>query len=364
MASYKSRKSDSGFGDLDAASGSTQPQDLTPDHPLAKKGYEIGTAANLEIGDVFEFLWADSNEFEWEWKCLGYIRFIVLRHSETFPHHAVCIPISVGSRHNFAKPGIDSSQQGFVFDDNSPDQWHEKLAERHRLYYPPVGIELARGKFRVKEDSRANYADIIEVDHDAQVIVVGTVARYFDRLRRSVNKAVMRNILKRALTEYKAKRDRKNATPPKIEPSVVGAGAPLEDDDQEEDQEEEEEEADAGASVDHEPNYATATSAQPMDIPTPREQPSMRSIRSSAEERRAERRSASSTRRLPTSRGAGGVIGGVGTHPAHRKTAAEEAGEQLQGKHDPYNRAPSSQAGRSDYDLRSLHSVAMKGIKY
>lgn len=58
---------------------------------LAKKGYEIGTAANLEIGDVFEFLWADSNEFEWEWKCLGYIRFIVLRHSETFPHHAVCM---------------------------------------------------------------------------------------------------------------------------------------------------------------------------------------------------------------------------------------------------------------------------------
>lgn len=58
---------------------------------IAKKGYEIGTAANLEIGDVFEFLWADSNEFEWEWKCLGYIRFIVLRHSETFPHHAVCM---------------------------------------------------------------------------------------------------------------------------------------------------------------------------------------------------------------------------------------------------------------------------------
>lgn len=57
----------------------------------AKKGYEIGTAANLQVGDVFEFLWADSNEFEWEWKCLGYVRFIVLRHSEEFPHQAVCM---------------------------------------------------------------------------------------------------------------------------------------------------------------------------------------------------------------------------------------------------------------------------------
>ncbi|KAF3026763.1 hypothetical protein G7054_g11568 [Neopestalotiopsis clavispora] len=341
MASYKSKKSDSGFGD-DAASGSTQPTDLTPDHPLAKKGYEIGTAARLEVGDVFEFLWADSNEFEWEWKCLGYVRFIVLRHSDTFPHHAVCIPISVGSKHNFAKPGIDSSQQGFIFDDNSPDQWHEKLSERHRLYYPPVGIELARGKFRVKEDSRANYADIIEIDHDAQVMVIGTVARYFDRLRRSVNKAVMRNILKRALTEYKTKRDKQNASPPKIEPSVVGAGAPLEDDDQEDEEEEE-----VDPSVD-ETNYAMATAAMPMDIPTPREQRSIRSIRSSAEERRAERRAPSSAGRLPTSRG-------------NRKTAAEEASEQLQGKHDP-NRA--STGGQSDYDLRSLHSVAMKGINY
>lgn len=57
----------------------------------ARKGYDIGPASRLEIGDVFEFLWADSHEFEWEWKCLGYTRFIVLRHSDTFPHYVVCV---------------------------------------------------------------------------------------------------------------------------------------------------------------------------------------------------------------------------------------------------------------------------------
>lgn len=109
-----------------------------------------------------------------------------------------------------------------MFDDNSSDQWVEKMEERHRLYYPPVGVELKSSRFRVKENSRANYADIIEVDHEAMIVVVGTVARYFDRVRRSVNKAVMRDTLKKALAKYREKRDQASGEPPKIEPSVVG----------------------------------------------------------------------------------------------------------------------------------------------
>lgn len=78
---------------------------------IARKGYEIGPASKLQIGDVsaadssllhhtrarltqqqvFEFLWADCPEFEYEWKCLGYTRFIVLRHSDSFPMHCACV---------------------------------------------------------------------------------------------------------------------------------------------------------------------------------------------------------------------------------------------------------------------------------
>jgi hypothetical protein len=111
-----------------------------------------------------------------------------------------------------------------VFDDNSPDQWVNKLEDRNRLHFPPIGVDLKSGKFRIKENSRANYADIIEIDHESQVIVVGSVVRYFDRLRRSVNKAVMRDTLKKALAKYREKRDQAKASgeAPKIEPSVVG----------------------------------------------------------------------------------------------------------------------------------------------
>ncbi|KAI1849089.1 hypothetical protein JX265_013104 [Neoarthrinium moseri] len=344
MPSYTGR-SDSGFGD-DGASGSTgSTQESNPDHPLAKKGYEIGTAANLQIGDVFEFLWADANEFEWEWKCLGYVRFIVLRHSETFPHHAVCIPISVGSKHNFAKPGVDSSQQGFVFDDDNPNQWHEKLEERNRLHFPPVGVELKPGKFRVKEDSRANYADIIEIDHDAQVIVVGTVVRYFDRLRRSVNKAVMRNILKKALSEYRAKRDKENGPPPKIEPSVVGQTF-----DEDEVEDVDDLAADEMPEPRVEPTEAVAPAPAPMsrDLPVrPAEERGDEHREGRREARREERREAaktSSSMKLPQSRN-------------RRKSMAQSA-ESKPVMNDQQN------FGKSDYDLRSLHSVAMKGIKY
>ncbi|KAK8058169.1 hypothetical protein PG994_008617 [Apiospora phragmitis] len=238
-------KSDSGYGD-DAASVHTPsvhtpsvhtPQDDLANHPLARKGYEIGPASSLQIGDVFEFLWADTHEFEWEWKCLGYNRFIVLRHSDTFPHHCVCIPISNGGKIEFAKPGIDNHQQGYVYAEGEvPNE-----GDRHRLPYSPISIELKPGKLRVKEDSRVNYADILEIDHDSQVMVVGDVARYFDRVRRNVNKATMRKVLVKALEAYRAKKDGEAAavaalagdqqappppTPPPVDENHYGSHAP------------------------------------------------------------------------------------------------------------------------------------------
>ncbi|GKT44630.1 uncharacterized protein ColSpa_04811 [Colletotrichum spaethianum] len=217
--STKSTKSDSGNGD-DASIGT---HDSSYEHPLARKGYDIGPASRCEVGDVFEFLWADSHEFEWEWKCLGYTRFIVLRHSDTFPHHCVCVPISTPTKNEFQKPGIDSSQQGYVFDEN------DRTPPFDRLPFSPVGMQLRPGKFRVKENSRANYADVLEIDHDAQVMVVGDVTRYFDRVRRNVNKAVMRNVLKKALEQYRQGKlvSKKGA---KLEASVVNGGS--QDDDE------------------------------------------------------------------------------------------------------------------------------------
>lgn len=112
-------------------------------------------------------------------------------------------PISNGGKIEFAKPGIDSNQQGYVYAEGDvPNE-----SDRHRLPYSPISIELKPGKLRVKEDSRANYADILEIDHDSQVMVVGDVARYFDRVRRNVNKATMRKTLVKALEAYRAKKD-------------------------------------------------------------------------------------------------------------------------------------------------------------
>ena len=71
-----------------------------------------------------------------------------------------------------------------------------------QLPYSSVGIHLRSSRHRVKDDSRANYADVVEVDHEAQVMVVGDVARYFDRVRKNVNKAFMRQILRDALGDY------------------------------------------------------------------------------------------------------------------------------------------------------------------
>ncbi|KAI0433116.1 hypothetical protein F5Y09DRAFT_338909 [Xylaria sp. FL1042] len=215
-----SLRSDSGIGD--------ELPELAPrcptDHPLTLKGYEIGSASKLHIGDVFEFLWTDSPEFQWEWKCLGYTKFIVLRHTESFPHHCVCIPISTGgpSKHEFAKPGIDSFQQGYIFANGEPNPGYEQPKGGPKLQYSPVGVELRPGRLRVKEDSRANYADIIHVEHDAQVMVVGDVVKYFDRVRRNVNKACMRQILRTALEKYQAEKAAGTNRPPSIMESVDG----------------------------------------------------------------------------------------------------------------------------------------------
>lgn len=120
-------------------------------------------------------------------------------------------PISVGNRRDFAKPGIDTLQQGYVYasgerdrerdgpDAQTPNQQHKSLPQ---LPYSSVGINLRSGRHRVKDDSRANYADIIEVDHEAQVMVIGDVAKYFDRVRKNVNKAFMRQVLREALGPY------------------------------------------------------------------------------------------------------------------------------------------------------------------
>ncbi|KAI0446872.1 hypothetical protein F4803DRAFT_422401 [Xylaria telfairii] len=215
-----SLRSDSGYGD--------ELPELAPrcptDHPLTLKGYEIGPASKLHIGDVFEFLWADAAEFQWEWKCLGYTRFVVLRHTESFPHHCVCIPISTGgpSKHEFAKPGIDSFQQGYIFANGEPNPGYEQPRGGPKLQYSPVGIELRPGRIRLKDDSRVNYADIIQVEHDANVLVVGDVVKYFDRVRRNVNKAFMRQILRTALEKYQAEKAAGINRPASIMESVDG----------------------------------------------------------------------------------------------------------------------------------------------
>lgn len=120
-------------------------------------------------------------------------------------------PISVGNRRDFAKPGIDTLQQGYVYasgerdrerdgpDAQTPNQQQKNLPQ---LPYSSVGINLRSGRHRVKDDSRANYADIIEIDHEAQVMVIGDVAKYFDRVRKNVNKAFMRQVLREALGPY------------------------------------------------------------------------------------------------------------------------------------------------------------------
>lgn len=122
-------------------------------------------------------------------------------------------PICTGgpNKHAFAKPGIDSFQQGFVFANGDPNPGYEQPKGGPKLQYSPVGIELRPGRLRIKEDSRANYADVINVEPNAHVLVVGDVVRYFDRVRRNVNKAYMRQILRRALEKYQAEKDEKDA---------------------------------------------------------------------------------------------------------------------------------------------------------
>lgn len=79
---------------------------------------------------------------------------------------------------------------------------HQPQKTPPQLPYSSVGISLRSGRHRVKEDSRANYSDVVEVDHEAQVMVIGDVSKYFDRVRKNVNKAFMRQVLREALEPY------------------------------------------------------------------------------------------------------------------------------------------------------------------
>jgi hypothetical protein len=122
----------------------------------------------------------------------------------------------VGAKRDFAKPGIDALQQGHVYASGDRDRDRDSAEPqtpsthagsqhdgRHpQLPYSSVGINLHSGRHKVKEDSRANYAHVVEVDHEAQVMVVGDVVKYFDRVRKNVNKAFMRQILRDALGDY------------------------------------------------------------------------------------------------------------------------------------------------------------------
>lgn len=140
----------------------------------------------------------------------------------------------MGSKRDFAKPGIDKLQQGYVYASGERDRdrdttttttattatttattadahtsshhHHQQQQQQQKhlpqLPYSSVGVNLRGGRHRIKDDSRANYADVIEVDHEAQVMVIGDVARYFDRVRKNVNKAFMRQVLREALGPY------------------------------------------------------------------------------------------------------------------------------------------------------------------
>lgn len=117
----------------------------------------------------------------------------------------------MGNKREFAKPGVDTLQQGYVYasgdkerdrDGTATESHHQSSKSLPQLPYSSVGVSLKSGRHRVKEDSRANYADIVEIDHEAQVMVIGDAARYFDRVRKNVNKAFMRQVLREALGPY------------------------------------------------------------------------------------------------------------------------------------------------------------------
>ncbi|KAI3325419.1 hypothetical protein HD806DRAFT_490274 [Xylariaceae sp. AK1471] len=333
---------------------------------LALKGYEIGSASKLHVGDVFEFLWADAAEFQWEWKCLGYTRFIVLRHSKSFPHHCVCIPISTGgaSKHEFAKPGIDSFQQGYVFANGDPSPGYEQPKGGPKLQYSPVGIELRPGRLRVKEDSRANYADIVQVDHDSQVMVVGDVVKYFDRVRRNVNKAFMRQILRTALEKYQAEKATTTQRPGSIMESVDGdhGGAECRELAQEVDRSD-------TYTLNEGPTDDEREGEVVQEVVVKEAPPENKEEREKQMEREKLRRSSSGkTPSITTHSVATSVIATPLVATPRVSTPQVKASI-------PTERAPSSPEERRlkpqtlapatnpDYDLRSMHNVAMAGLK-
>lgn len=232
----------------------------------------------------------------------------------------------MGGKHEFAKPGIDHFQQGFVFANGDPTPSNERSGGGSRLPYSPVGIELRPGKLRVKEDSRANYADIVDVDHDAEVMVVGDVVRYFDRVRRNVNKAFMRQILRRALEEYKMSKMNENQADDQVSKAPQSA-------------------TDEG----DEAQLSATESMQQVETA------SIYSDRKyEREEKRRRRRSGSSSRsRRHRKDSEGGA----------RLSRDEHREAHLETHLETHLEAPREDRREPEYDLRSMHNVAMAGLK-
>ncbi|KAI1170890.1 hypothetical protein F4777DRAFT_89666 [Nemania sp. FL0916] len=333
-----SLRSDSGYGDEPLELAARCPAD----HPLTLKGYEIGTASKLHIGDVFEFMWADAAEFQWEWKCLGYTRFIVLRHSEASPAHCVCIPISTGgpSKHEFAKPGIDSFQQGFVFANGEPNPGFDQPKGGPRLQYSPVGIEMRPGKLRMKEDSRANYADIIQVEHNAHVLVVGDVVRYFDRVRRNVNKAFMRQILRTALEKYQAEKAAGTNRPASILESVLGDSGD-----------------DEGSQIAMNPDRADTYTLNEVPTDDERDDPIVQEVVQEAVQEAVAKQAPPEIPEKPERHRRTSSTDKVPLVPTELTRIPEERPERPAKGELPEPRR------EAEYDLRSMHKVAMAGVK-
>lgn len=71
----------------------------------------------------------------------------------------------MGSKRDFAKPGVDTLQQGYVYASGEKDRDRDgagidsyQQKNQPQLPYSSVGISLRSSRHRVKDDSRANYA--------------------------------------------------------------------------------------------------------------------------------------------------------------------------------------------------------------
>jgi outer membrane biosynthesis protein TonB len=209
----------------------------------------------------------------------------------------------------------------------------------------------------VKDDSRANYADIVNVDPDAQVMVVGDVVKYFDRVRRNVNKAYMRQTLRTALEKYQADKAANTARPASIMESVDGdhGGAECGADTYTLNESPTEDEMEKQEPSVREPSIREPSIKEPsIREPSIREQPE----KSERRERRQRRRRSSAEKEatLTSQPSATPLLMGprvstpyVAIAPPEEDSGAPTEGNQLKPQ-------------KGEYDLRSMHNVAMAGL--